>query len=78
MFETLMDKLIAAGTSNISVVDNLFDIEDLGDDIDGIEDVEDTMSVIKNCVDGLQIKNKNDLNKLMQDLYGEALTMEIV
>ena len=78
MFETLMDKLITAGTSNISVVDNLFDIEDLGDDIDGIEDVEDTMSVIKNCVDGLQIKNKNDLNKLMQDLYGEALTMEIV
>jgi DNA repair exonuclease SbcCD nuclease subunit len=78
MFETLMDKLIAAGTSNISVVDNLFDIEDLGDDIDGIEDVEDTMSVIKNCVDGLQIENKNDLNKLMQDLYGEALTMEVV
>ena len=78
MFETLMDKLIAAGTSNISVVDNLFDIEELGDDIDGIEDVEDTMSVIKNCVDGLQIENKNDLNKLMQDLYGEALTMEVV
>lgn len=78
MFETLMDKLIDAGTSNISVVDNLFDMEDLGDDIEGIEDVEDTMSVIKNCVDGLQIKNKNDLNKLMQDLYGEALTMEIV
>jgi hypothetical protein len=78
LFEILMDKLIDAGTSNISVVDNLFDIEDLGDDIDGIEDVEDTMSVIRNCVDGLQIKNKEDLNKLMQDLYGEALTMETV
>ena len=73
-----MDKLIDAGTSNISVVDNLFFIEDLGDDIDGIEDVEDTMSVIRNCVDGLQIKNKEDMNKLMQDLYGEALTMETV
>jgi hypothetical protein len=78
LFEILMDKLIDAGTSNISVVDNLFDIEDLGDDIDGIEDVEDTMSVIRNCVDGLQIKNKEDMNKLMQDLYGEALTMEVV
>jgi hypothetical protein len=78
LFEILMDKLIDAGTSNISVVDNLFDIEDLGDDIDGIEDVEDTMSVIRNCVDGLQIKNKEDMNKLMQDLYGEALTMETV
>jgi hypothetical protein len=50
----------------------------LGDDIDGIEDVEDTMSVIRKCVDGLQIKNKEDMNKLMQDLYGEALTMETV
>ena len=78
MFETLMDKLIDAGTSNISVVDNLFDMEDLGDDIEGIEDVEDTMSVIKNCVNGLQMENKEDLNKLMQDLYGEALTMETV
>jgi DNA repair exonuclease SbcCD nuclease subunit len=78
MFETLMDKLIDAGTSNISVVDNLFDMEDLGDDIDGIEDVEDTMSVIKNCVNGLQMENKEDLNKLMQDLYSEALTMETV
>jgi DNA repair exonuclease SbcCD nuclease subunit len=78
MFETLMDKLVDAGTSNISVVDNLFDMEDLGDDIDGIEDVEDTMSVIKNCVNGLQMENKEDLNKLMQDLYSEALTMETV
>ena len=46
--------------------------------VEGIEDVEDTMSVIRNCVDGLQIKNKESLNKLMQDLYGEALTMETV
>jgi hypothetical protein len=36
------------------------------------------MSVIKNCVNGLQMENKEDLNKLMQDLYSEALTMETV
>ena len=78
MFETLMDKLIDAGTSNISVVDNLFDMEDLGDDIENMEDVEDTMSVIKSCVDGLQIENKDELNLLMQNLYNEALTAETV
>ena len=78
MFETLMDKLIDAGTSNISVVDNLFDMEDLGDDIENMEDVEDTMSVIKSCVDGLQIDNKDELNLLMQNLYNEALTAETV
>ena len=78
MFEALMDTLVRGGVGHISVIDNLFDIEDIGDDIEGIEDVEDTMSVIRNCVDGLQINNKESLNKLMQDLYGEALTMETV
>ena len=78
MFEALMDDLVRGGVGHISVIDNLFDIQDHGDDIEGIEDVEDTMSVIRNCVDGLQIKNKESLNKLMQDLYGEALTMETV
>ena len=78
LFETLMDKLINVGVGHISVVDNLFDIEDLGDDIENLEDVEDTMSVIRSCVDGLQFNNKESLNKLMQDLYNEALTMETV
>ena len=76
MFEALMDGLIKVGVGNISIIDNLFDIEDLGEDLESIEDVEDTMSVIKNCVDSLQITNKNELNKLMQDLYNEALTVE--
>ena len=78
LFETLMDKLINVGVGHISVVDNLFDIEDLGNDIESIEDVEDTMSVIRSCVDGMQLQNKDSLNKLMQDLYNEALTMETV
>ena len=67
-----------AGVGHISVVDNLFDIEDLGEDIESMEDVEDTMSVIKSCVDGLQIENKDELNLLMQNLYNEALTAETV
>jgi len=78
MFEALMDKLLDVGVGHISVVDNLFDIEDLGDDIENMEDVEDTMSVIKSCVDGLQIENKDELNLLMQNLYNEALTVETV
>ena len=73
-----MDKLINGGVGHISVVDNLFDIEDFGTDIESMEDVEDTMSVIRSCVDGLQLQNKEELNKLMQDLYNEALTMETV
>ena len=73
-----MDGLIKVGVGNISIIDNLFDIEDLGEDLESIEDVEDTMSVIRNCVDSLQITNKGELNKLMQDLYNEALTVETV
>ena len=78
LFEALMDKLFDVGIGHISVVDNLFDIEDLGEDIENMEDVEDTMSVIRSCVEGLQFDNKEPLNKLMQDLYNEALTMETV
>ncbi len=78
LFETLMDKLIDVGVGHISVVDNLFDIEDIGDDIKSMEDVEDTMSVIRSCVDGLEIENKEPLNQLMQDLYNEALTVETI
>ena len=78
LFETLMDKLIDVGVGHISVVDNLFDIEDIGDDIESMEDVEDTMSVIRSCVDGLEIENKELLNQLMQDLYNEALTVETI
>ena len=78
LFETLMDKLIDVGVGHISVVDNLFDIEDFGNDIESMEDVEDTMSVIRSCVDGMQLQNKDSLNALMQDLYSEALTMETV
>ena len=66
------------GAEEEKVTENANFIEDLGEDIESIDDVEDTMSVIRNCVDGLQIKNKESLNKLMQDLYGEALTMETV
>ena len=36
------------------------------------------MSVIRSCDDGLQFDNKETLNKLMQDLYNEALTLETV
>ena len=78
LFQILMDKLVDVGVGHISVVDNLFDIEDMGDDIENMEDVEDTMSIIKSCVDGLQIENKESLNLLMQNLYNEALTVETI
>ena len=78
MFETLMDKLINMGVGHISIVDNLFDIEDLGNDIDSMDDGEDSMRVIRSCVDGLEIQNKETLNTLMQTLYNEALTMETI
>jgi len=78
LFQILMDKLVDVGVGHISVVDNLFDIEDMGDDIENMEDVEDTMSVIKSCVESLQIENKESLNLLMQNLYNEALTVETI
>ena len=78
LFQILMDKLVDVGVGHISIVDNLFDIEDMGDDIENMEDVEDTMSIIKSCVESLQIENKESLNLLMQNLYNEALMSETI
>ena len=72
-------KLISDRLTKAELQDIMYNLEEIEtEDIESIDDVEDTMSVIRNCVDGLQLKNKESLNKLMQDLYGEALMVETV
>lgn len=75
-FESLIDDLNRVGVAHLSVVDNLFDFDADGE-TDTIENLEDTLSVIRNAVDSLEINCKDDLNKLMSELYNEALNLEI-
>ena len=73
-FQAKMTREVLEHTNSAPTNPDLF----CGDDIENMEDVEDTMSVIKSCVDGLQIENKESLNLLMQNLYNEALTVETI
>ena len=69
MFETLMDKLLDVGVGHISVVDNLFDIEDMGNDIESMEDVEDTMQADKQELDqDLEAVNEMDTEELLSNV----------
>ena len=56
------------------------DVELMGDDIslcegdDDIEDIEDTLTILNNYIDGLEIQGKKKpLAELMSSLYNEAL-----
>lgn len=76
-YDSFMDQLVKAGVAHISVQDNIFDL-DMGDEYASIEEVEDTMSVIRDAVDSLQMRDREPLKKFMSDLYNEAVNMETV
>lgn len=76
-FENFIDDLNKIGVAHLSVVENFFDYEN-EEEVEEIENLEDTKSIIKNAVDTLDINCKEDLNLLMAQLYNEALNLETV
>ena len=77
IFETLVDKLYKEGTEDISVVENFAEFENMND-IDDIDQAEDTMTILSKYVNSMKIDNKQELDTLMKSLYTEALTMETI
>ena len=73
-FDTLMDKLYAADVEDISIVENYDD--ELKEDSDMIDEAEDTMTILSKYVNSLNVKNKNELDKLLKSLFNESLTVE--
>ena len=69
-----MDKLYAADVEDISIVENYDD--ELKEDSYMIDEAEDTMTILSKYVNSLNVKNKNQLDKLLKSLYNESLTVE--
>jgi hypothetical protein len=70
-FDTFVDKLHASTPLHVSVVDDHKHMDTLGDD--EIENVEDTQTIIRKYIDGLEIQgDKQFLEELIVDLYNEA------
>lgn len=75
-FDLLIDKLEKAQPIDIQVVDDHFNL-DMEDDDDIVDQAEDTMTILHKYVDTINTKvNKPKLDKLLRDLYNEALSVE--
>lgn len=75
-FDMLIDKLEKAGVADIQVVDDHLHL-DLEDDTDIVNEAEDTITILKKYVDGLELQaDKAQLESLLQNLYNEALSVE--
>ena len=71
-FDTFLDKLHASNPLHVAVVDDNKHMDFYGDD--DIEDIEDTLTILNNYIDGLEIQGKKKpLAELMSSLYNEAL-----
>mgnify|MGYP003642690739 CR=1 FL=1 len=73
LFDMFIEKLESADPLHIQVVTDHLHL-DLEDDDDIIDEAQDTVAILNNYVDGLEIKNdKAELQTLLRNLYAEAL-----
>ena len=74
-FDMTIDKLEKAGVLDLQVVEDHLNL-DLEDDEDIIDEAEDTLTILTKYIDQLEDVNKLGLERLIRDLYGEALTAQ--
>ena len=76
LFDAVITSLENQTPINVQVVEDHLNL-DLDDDDEIVNVAEDTLSIVSNYIDSLEIKtNKNELNVLMRNLYNEALSIE--
>lgn len=75
-FDLVIDKLEKVQPIDIQVVEDHFNL-DLEEDEDIIDQAEDTMTILHKYVDTMNTNvNKPKLDKLLRDLYNEALSVQ--
>jgi hypothetical protein len=75
LFDLYMEKLEAVDPMSIQVVTDHLHM-DLEDDSDIIDEAEDTLTILDNYVEGLEIKSsKQELQTLLRSLHDEALSV---
>lgn len=75
-FDLFIEKLERNGVVDLQVVDDHFNLN-LEDDSDIIEDAEDTLTILRKVVEGIETSvPKKDLDTFLTSLYNEALYAE--
>ena len=76
LFDTLMDLLSKANTSDVSVVEDFSDITTTSD-IEIIDQAQDTISILNTYVDSLTLPVESDkIKTILRDVYNEAIALE--
>lgn len=75
-FDMFLDKLYKANPGSVSIIEDFTETL-LNDDMDMINQAEDTMTIVTKYIDGLPLVHRNSLKKLMHGLHTEAMTMDI-
>lgn len=75
-FDIVLDKLEKSNPLNVTVVEDFTDISIADDDL--VDQAEDTMTILDKYIDSIEMDgDKKALHSLVQDLYSEAIRMEI-
>lgn len=75
-FDNVIDRLDKAGVADLQVVEDHFHL-DLEEDSDIVNEAEDTMTILRKFVHGLNFNtDKQRVENIIKDLYAEALTIE--
>ena len=76
-FDVFMDRLYKADPEQVQIVDDHKHLDKLAES-DIVDEAEDTQSILNNYVEGIETPvDKKKLSMLLQDLYKEALHMEV-
>jgi hypothetical protein len=76
-FDMMMDNLYKSDVAHVMVVENFLDT-DINDD-DLVNEAEDTLTILGKYVEGLNVEvDKPELDKLLTNLYSDALNAETV
>lgn len=75
-FDKFIGRLEKAGVADLQVVDDHLNL-DLEGDEDIVNEAEDTITILKKYIEQVDVQvDRKQLNKLMQQLYDEALSVE--
>ena len=75
LFDLFIEKLEKVDPLHVQVVQDHLHL-DMEDDEDIVDEAEDTLTILNNYVENLEIKNDRvDLQQLLRSLYDEALSI---
>ena len=71
LFDKFLENLQTHNLSDISVIESFLDTDNI--DNHEIDEAKDTLTILKDCVELLDIEDKDSVNNLLRELYLEAI-----